>query len=417
MQQPALSQLSRKRRYTGLVAVSAASLALSLPALADVSRSDQVVAMGVESEAGRFDVVQVLEGLEHPWAVGWLPDGRKLVTERPGRLWLVDGDRVSQVGNTPRVNPDERDGLALEESWQGGLLDLVVHPDYEENGWIYLTYASPGDPDAVIGDAEFGSGTALARARLSDDGSELTDLETLYVQMPRTAPGRHYGSRIVFPGDGTVIFSIGDSGLRAPSQDLTDPAGSMIRLNEDGGAAEDNPLVGLAPGNLRPEIFSFGHRNNQGLAIHPETGEIWTSEHGPRGGDMIHRIEAGNNYGWPQVAYGTEYSTDERVGIGKSAPGVTPAVHYWDYSMAPSGLAFYSGDEVSGWQGSLFAGSLAEEQLHRLVLDGDSVAHEEILLDGTIGRIRDVRQGPDGRLYLLTDEESGGLYRLDPQAE
>jgi len=417
MQQSRLSLRNRTHRYAGLVAASALSLAVSLPALAEVSRSDQIVETEIESEEVPFDVVQVLEGLEHPWAVGWLPDGRKLVTERPGRLWLVDGDEVTQVSNTPRVNPDERDGLALAESWQGGLLDLVVHPDYEENGWIYMTYASPGDPDTVIGDAEFGSGTALARARLSDDGTELTDLETLYVQMPRTAPGRHYGSRIAFPGDGTVIFSIGDSGLRAPSQDLTDPAGSMIRLNEDGGAAEDNPLVDRAPGNLRPEIFSFGHRNNQGLTIHPETGEIWTSEHGPRGGDMIHRIEAGNNYGWPQVAYGTEYSTDEMVGIGKSAPGVTPAVHYWDYSMAPSGLAFYVDGHVPGWEGSLFAGSLAEEQLHRLVLDGDSVAHEEILLDGTIGRIRDVRQGPDGRLYLLTDEEEGGLYRLDPVAD
>lgn len=379
------------------------------------SAEEAVVEERVDSEAAAFRVTRVVGGLTHPWAVAWLPDARMLVTERPGELVLVHEGSATRIKGLPEIHADEDQATAPQGGQQGGLLDIAVHPDYEQNGWIYFTYSSPGDDDGVPDD-EVGTGTALARARLSDDGSQLEDVETIYAQTPRTVPGRHYGSRIVFPGDGTVLFSIGDRGLRAPSQDLTDPAGSMIRIKEDGGAHEDNPFVGVPPGNLRPEIFSFGHRNNQAMALHPETGELWTAEHGPRGGDLLHVVEAGANYGWPMVAFGEEYSSGEKIGLGESAPGVPEPVHVWRDSMAPSGMAFYDGEHFSEWRGNLFVGSLLQEQLRRLVVNGREVEHEEVLLDGVVGRIRDVRQGPDGLLYVVTDEGDGegGVYKLEP---
>jgi aldose sugar dehydrogenase len=367
----------------------------------------------VQSEEVSFRIVRVAGNLRHPWAVGWLPDGRMLVTERPGSIKIIDEGRVTELRNLPPIHHEVDQRTAPQGGSQAGLLDLVVHPDYENNGWIYFTYSSPGDDDGVHGSDE-GTGTALARARISDDGTELTDLEVLYTMIPRTEPGRHYGSRILFPGDGTVMFSIGDRGLRYPSQDLTNPAGSIIRLYEDGGAVEDNPFVGVPPGNLRPEIYSFGHRNNQGMAKCPNSGDIYASEHGPYGGDLLHRIEKGNNYGWPQVAFGVEYSTKEKIGIGKEAPGVTPPVYVWEEAIAPSGLAFYSGDKFEAWDGNLFAGSLLKEELIRLVLENGEVVHTEVLFSEKIGRIRDVREGPDGYIYVATDEGNGGIFRLEP---
>jgi aldose sugar dehydrogenase len=382
--------------------------------IAQPSVTHEVIEEKVESEELNFRIVKVVENLEIPWAISWLPDGSMIVTERPGRMHLFRNDSVIEINNLPEIFADEDQLSAPDGGSQGGLLDVVVHPDYENNGWIYFTYSSPGDDDGVPGDHDKGTGTALARARLSGDGSELIDLETIYTLIPRTEPGRHYGSRIVFPGDGTVIFSIGDRGLRHPSQDLSNPAGSMIRLLEDGGAAPDNPFVGAGLGNLRPEIFSFGHRNNQGLAIHPETGEIWTSEHGPFGGDLIHIVEKGNNYGWPQVSFGVEYSTKEHIGIGKEAPGVEKPVYVWDETVAPSGLTFYTGEVFDAWNGNLFAGSLYREEIYRLVIEDREVVHEEPLITEKIGRIRDVRQGPDGLIYIATDEREGGIYRIEP---
>ena len=405
-----LPRFSRASLSLAVAGVAAAGIAH-----AEVQVTTEEVASGIETEELSLRVVQVVGGLEHPWAVARLPDERLLITERPGNLYLIDGDEVTEVSNLPKIDTDEDQLTAPQGGNQGGLLDVAVHPDYEDNGWIYFTYSSPGDDDSVMGDSEYGTGTALARARLSDDGSELTDLETLYAQVPRTAPGRHYGSRIVFPGDGSVMFSIGDRGIRYPSQDLTDPGGSIIRLNEDGGAFEDNPFIGAEPGNLRPEIFSYGHRNNQGLALHPETGALWAVDHGPSGGgEQLYIAEPGNNHGWPQVAFGREYDTDEFIGIGQQAPGVTSPVHWWDETLAPSGLTFHTGGTVEAWEGNLFFGALYAERLHRLVLEGDEVAHEEELLEGEVGRIRDVRQGPDGMLYVLTDESDGGLYRIEP---
>jgi aldose sugar dehydrogenase len=373
---------------------------------------EEVVESEVKSEELTFRIVRVVGGLEHPWAIAWLPDGRMLITERPGRMHLVDGDNVHELGNLPEIHHQEDQLTAPQGGSQAGLLDVAVHPDYGNNGWIYFTYSSPGDNDGV--DDEVATGTALARAKLNNDGTDLTDLETLYSSVPRTEPGRHYGSRILFPGDGTVIFSIGDRGIRGPSQDLTDPAGSMIRLLEDGGAAPENPFAGAFPGNLRPEIYSFGHRNNQGLTQNPSTGEIWSTEHGPYGGDLLHKIESGNNYGWPQVAFGVEYSTREHIGVGREAPGVTKPVFVWEYSMAPSGLAYYNGEKFGSWHGNLFAGSLLLERIYRLVLENGKVTHKEILIQEKVGRIRDVRQGPDGLIYIATDEGDGGIYRMEP---
>lgn len=397
---------------------AAPGLALALfaggPAIADVSVVDEEVLSPVDSEETSFRVVKTVDGLDFPWSVDWLPDGRMLITERGGYINLVDGDDVIRLDNVPEVHADDEQKSPLFGGSQGGMLDVVVHPDYENNGWIYISYSSPGDPDAVTDDSEYGSATAVARARLSEDGTALEDLETLYTQTPLHNPGRHYAGRMILPGDGTLFLSIGDRGLRYPSQDLTDPTGSIIRLQEDGGAVEDNPFVGMAPGNLRPEIWSFGHRNNQGMALHPETGALWASEHGPSGGDMLRQINAGENHGWPQVAFAGDYSTGNMTGIGHEAPGVVPPVYWWEESRAPSGLAFYTGDDVPAWQGNLFMGSLSRQQLHRLVLDGDEVVHEEVLLTNDLGRIRDVRQGPDGMLYLLTEDGEDGLYRIEP---
>lgn len=221
----------------------------------------ETVESQVESKSANFKITKIVEGLEHPWGVTWLTDGRMLITERPGRVLLIDGENIISLENLFRINPGE-EGSSITEGGQGGLLDVVAHPDYDSNGWVYFTFSSPGDPDSNFGDGDYATGTALGRAQINAQGTALENLEVLYTQMPRTEPGRHYGSRIVFSGDGTVLFSIGDRGIRYPSQDLTDPGGSLIRLTEDGGVVMDNPFVNMEPGNLRPEIFSFGHRNN-----------------------------------------------------------------------------------------------------------------------------------------------------------
>lgn len=411
----------RNKRKLPISAVALAIACMSPYAMADEAPSDRVNAdptvteERINTEEGAIRVVQVAGNLKHPWSVAFLPDGRMLVTERPGNLLLIGDGSVINLDGLPKIDTDEDQLTAPEGGNQGGLMDVVLHPNYEENGWIYFTYSSPGDNDGV-GWEDYATGTALARARLSDDQTELVDLEHIYTQNPRKEPGRHYGSRIIFPTETSLIFSIGDRGLRTPSQDLTDPAGSMIRLNDDGSVHEDNPFIGQTPGNLRPEIYSFGHRNNQAITIQPGTGTIWTAEHGPNGGDLLHIVEEGQNYGWPMIAYGSEYDTEQHMGLVTSPPGVKEPIHIWEEVMAPSGIAFYQGDSYNNWDGNLFVGSLYREQLHRLVVDGETIAHEEVLLDGTLGRIRDVRLGPDGYLYVLTDESEGGVYRIEPSS-
>ncbi|MDX1498172.1 MAG: PQQ-dependent sugar dehydrogenase, partial [Salinisphaeraceae bacterium] len=283
---------------------------------------------------------------------------------------------------------------------QGGLMDVVLHPDFAKNRWVYLSYSEPG---------EDGLGTAVGRGKL--EGNQLSNWETLFRLHPKTSKRQHFGSRIVFDGKGYMYITTGDRGERERSQDLADSAGTVIRLHDDGRIPKDNPFVGKK--NARPDIYSYGHRNQQGAALHPESGVLWTHEHGPQGGDELNIIRPGVNYGWPVITYGEEYGTGFTIGETHQE-GMAQPIHYWVPSIAPSGMVFYTGKQFPEWQGNLFIGSLKFRLLVRLELDGDKVVGEHRLLQNRLGRIRDVRQGPDGYLYLLTDEDDGQLVRLKP---
>jgi glucose/arabinose dehydrogenase len=347
----------------------------------------------VRSEAHSFRVVRLIEGLEHPWALAFLPDGRLLVTERPGRLRMVakDGRLVSQpLSGLPAIAP----------YGQGGLLDVALHPRFSENGLIYISYVARGE----------GVGTEVARGRLV--ANRLDAVEVIFRQQPKGSGGRHFGSRLVFDRDGFLYITLGDRGEMERAQRPDDHAGSVIRLHDDGRVPKDNPFVGR-PG-WKPEKYTLGNRNMQGAALHPQTGLVWTHEHGPQGGDEINVIRAGVNYGWPVITYGVQYVIGTRIGEGTHKAGMAQPLYYWVPSIAPSGMAFYTGDRFPGWRGDLFVGALRDQMLVRLKLDGEKVVKEERLLKNAIGRIRDVRNGPDGLLYLLTDEPRGMLARLEP---
>jgi glucose/arabinose dehydrogenase len=283
---------------------------------------------------------------------------------------------------------------------QGGLLDVALHPRFRDNRLVYLSYAGKG---------RGGTGTEVARGRLSE--GRLEDLEILYAVRPKSRGGRHFGSRLVFDAQGRLYVTAGERGDPDRAQDPGDAAGSVIRLTEDGAVPPDNPFVDRV--GARPEIFSIGHRNPQGLARHPETGRIWEVEHGPRGGDEVNVIEAGVNYGWPVITYGMSYAGFP-IGEGSEKSGMAQPVTYWVPSISPSGMAFYTGAAFPAWRGNLFVGALSGELLVRLELDGERVVREERLLEELGERIRDVRQGPDGFLYLLTDAPDGALLRLEP---
>jgi glucose/arabinose dehydrogenase len=285
---------------------------------------------------------------------------------------------------------------------QGGLMDVVLHPKFEDNRWVYLSYAAAGAG---------GVGTHVGRGRL--EGLNLTQWQTLFRLEPKTNAGQHFGSRLAFDRADRLFITLGDRGERDRAQDLADPAGSVLRLLDDGRIPADNPFVKRK--GARPEIYSYGHRNLQGAALHPQTGRLWTHEHGPQGGDEVNRVRAGANYGWPVITYGREYGSGFRIGEGTHKAGLQPPLHYWVPSIAPSGMAFYTGDRFPQWRGNLFVGALKAQLLVRLELDGERVVREERLLTGEIGRIRDVRNGPDGYLYLLTDQNPGALYRLEPR--
>lgn len=343
--------------------------------------------------AGNADPLRLTvltQGLEHPWGMAFLPDGGILITERPGRLRLLDSGRLTDIAGLP----------AIVAKGQGGLLDVALHPQYASNGWIYLSYVEPG---------EDGMGTTVGRGKLK--GRQLVNWQTLFQLAPKTGKRQHFGSRLVFDNKGHLYITLGDRGERDRSQDLNDHAGSVIRLHDDGRIPKDNPFN--ARGNSRPEIYSYGHRNIQGAALHPQNGQLWTHEHGPQGGDELNIIRAGANYGWPVITYGREYGTGFRIG-DTHRDGMQQPLHYWVPSIAPSGMAFYSGNQFPAWRGNLFIGSLKFRLLVRLELKNDAVVAEHRLLQDRIGRIRDVRQGPDGYLYLLTDESDGSLVRLEP---
>lgn len=341
-----------------------------------------------------LDVVQVVAGLEHPWAVAMLPDGGYLVTERPGRLLRIDRNgRRQNIANVPSVGA----------RGQGGLLDVVLHPQFNDNQLVYMTFSRPADEGSH-------TATALARGRLVED--RLEDVRTLFTQDRYSAPGRHYGSRLAWMRDGTLLMTIGDRG-RQPmrAQDTGDHAGTVLRLTEDGGVPPDNPFVD--DDSVLDEIYSYGHRNAQGLVVAPD-GTIWLTEHGPRGGDLVHRVQPGLNYGWPIVTQGLDYRTQEEIPEfqGTSAEGIAPPFHDFGPTLAPSGLAFITSDRVPQWQGNLLAGGLRGERIRRLTVDEHRVRHDEELLLQRIGRIRDVREAPDGTLYVLTDSTDGALYRI-----
>jgi glucose/arabinose dehydrogenase len=346
------------------------------------------------TEAETFRIVTVTSGLAHPWGIAFLPDGRMLVTERAGRLRIV--------GRDGKLAPQGVAGLPkIEEHGQGGLLDVALHPRFNENGLVYLSFAERGDG---------GYGTAVLRGRLV--GERLDAVEVIYRQAPKSRAGRHFGSRLVFDRAGFLYVTQGDRGEQDRAQKLDDLAGKVVRLHDDGRVPSDNPFVGKP--SARPEIFTLGNRNVQGAALHPVTGELWSHEHGPQGGDEVNVLRKGVNYGWPVITYGVEYVIGTKIGEGTSKPGMAQPLHYWVPSIAPSGMAFYTGDKFPAWRGDLFVGALRDQLLVRLKLNGEKVVKEERMLQGALGRVRDVRQGPDGYLYLLTDSSNGGIVRLEP---
>ncbi|TVQ75554.1 MAG: PQQ-dependent sugar dehydrogenase [Balneolaceae bacterium] len=352
----------------------------------------------ISSDAQDFYVQTVLEGLSVPWGLAFLPDDRVLITERAGSIHIVENGELREqpLDNVPQVHAHG----------QGGMLDIVLHPDYENNGWIYITYSRP--------DGSGGSNTALSRMRL--DGYAFTDVELLFSGEPTSNRRHHFGSRIVFDDDGYVYFSIGDRGMMATAQDLSTHAGVVIRLHDDGRVPSDNPFAD--PANLpegqseaRPEIYAWGSRNIQGMQLHPETREVWSHEHGPRGGDEINIIRPALNYGWPEITHGINYD-GSIITPDTAREGMEQPLLHWTPSIAPSGMAFVTGDRYPGWKNSLMVGTLAPRYLHRVELDGERVVAQEELLPG-IGRVRDVRMAPDGYLYVAA-ENPGIIYRLIP---
>lgn len=351
-------------------------------------------AQDIRSEEHAFRVVRLVEGLEHPWSVAFLPDGRMLVTERPGRLRVVSGGKLDPqpIAGVPEVVAQG----------QGGLFDIVLHPRFGENSLVYFSYNGRGPG---------GSGTELARAKLV--GQRLENVQVLFRQDPKGRGGQHFGGRIVFDRAGYVYLTLGERGEMQRAQRSDDHAGSVIRLHDDGRVPADNPFVGKA--GWKPEKFDLGHRNQQGAALNPKSGLLWTHEHGPQGGDEINVIRPGLNHGWPVITYGVNYVIGTKIGEGTRKEGMTQPLYYWVPSIAPSGMAFYEGDRFPRWKGDLFVGALKDRMLVRLKLDGEKVVKEERMLQGVLGRIRDVRAGPDGFIYVLTDENPGVLARLEPR--
>lgn len=374
---------------------------LALGTVPELVKAKTVVSNSVELVTD-VEVTTVADGLERPWGMAWLPDGAILITERQGRLRMKrDGKLVSEpISGTPDVFV----------AGQGGLLDVAVHPDFAKNNFVYLTYAH-GSADA--------NRTRVARAVL--DGMALKNLEVIF-EVAETKPGQqHFGSRLLWLPDGTLLVSIGDGGnppteidgklIRLRAQDRSSYIGKVVRINADGTIPKDNPFVGSA--DAAPAVWSYGHRNIQGMAYHPLRKEVWVNEHGALRGDELNRIKAGGNYGWPAVTHSRDYRGATEISPHTSLPGMIDPALVWMETQAPSGLVAYSGDRFSDWRGDLFSGGLKSKQIRHIKLDGDGNVREERSID--IGaRVRDVRQGPDGYLYVLTDADKGSLLRLKP---
>ena len=355
-----------------------------------LSACDQAQTSG-EPEAA-FQVNQVVEEMHRPWSIAFLEADEWLVTERRGQLYHVrdDGAERDRVGGLPEI-------VAL---MQGGLLDVVLHPDFDDNGWVYLVYVQRCE--------DCGTTPVIGRGRWND--GQLADFEEVYVVDACGQDYRHYGGRLVFEDDGYMYLTVGERNERNRAQDTGDEAGAILRLTDEGRIPDDNPLVDDE--QARDAIWSWGHRNPQGLTLHPETGELWQNEHGPSGGDELNLIRPGLNYGWPKATHGREYY-GPKIGPAEKE-GMEPPLEHWTPSIAPSGMAFYDGEVFEDWQGDLFMGSLSRTSLIHLKLDGYEVVAEDRLLDDLEHRIRDVRVGPDGLIYLLIDHEMGGVLRLEP---
>ncbi len=373
----------KRSLVAGALSISAA---LYGPAAAETFRS----------AAGDISVATVADGLERPWALAFLPDGRMLVTEKAGRMRIVarGGNLSPPVGGVPQV-------FAI---GQGGLLDVILDGAFAQNGTIYFCYAEP------VGG---GARTALARARLNDvEAPRLEDVQVIFRQEGPLSSANHHGCRIVQMPDNNLFLTLGDHFVhRDQAQNLANHLGKIVRVRPDGSVPSNNPFVNRA--GAKPEIWSYGHRNSQGAARNPVSGKLWMHEHGPRGGDEINIPEAGKNYGWPVIGYGIDYS-GARIHEARAKPGMEQPVKYWVPSIAPSGMAFYSGRLVPAWRNNLFVGALAGQMLVRLEVAGDKVGREERLLQGLGERIRDVREGPDGALYLATDSSRGRILRVAP---
>ena len=344
-------------------------------------------------------VEEIAGGLEHPWALAFLPDGRFLVSERPGRLRIVtrDGQLSPPIAGLPKVVT----------GGQAGLFDVLPARDFATSGTLYFAYAEPRE--------EYRNGTAVGRGKLRLDGrgGTLSGVEVIFRQQPAIASHNHFGGRLVWGRDGTLFITLGErASERDSAQDLSTHLGKVVRINADGTVPADNPFFGAK--DVRPEIYSYGHRNPQGAALHPATGVLWTTEHGARGGDELNAIAAGKNYGWPVITWGVGYD-GKPIGEGTRKDGMEQPVYYWTPSIATSGLSFYDGELFAGWKGNALIGGLAGGQLERLVLEGENVVGVEALLGDRKARVRDVRQGPDGAVYVLTDEKNGKLLRLSPR--
>jgi glucose/arabinose dehydrogenase len=355
----------------------------------------------VKSEKADFRIETVASGLEHPWSLAFLPDGRMLVTERPGRLRILDKDG--------KLSPPVEGLPAVAAVGQGGLLDIVLAPDFAQSRIVYFSFAEPRGTAGAVNP----NSTSLASARfLEEDGkAKLADMKVIFRQEPAAEGGMHFGSRIAIARDGALFLTTGERNLKTPAQDLSGDLGKVIRIRPDGSIPPDNPFAGSK--DARPEIWSYGHRNIQAAAIHPQTGKLWIVEHGPKGGDEINVPEKGKNYGWPVIGFGVDYS-GAKIHESTHKEGMEQPIYYWVPSIAPSGMAFYTADAFPGWKGSLFVGALVLTHLNRLELDGEKIVKEERLLADLGLRIRDVRQAPDGTLWLLTDSRDGKVLHIVP---
>ncbi|MBF0380139.1 MAG: PQQ-dependent sugar dehydrogenase [Magnetococcales bacterium] len=342
-----------------------------------------------------FKIVTIASKLNHPWGMAFLPNGDILITQRPGQLRIV---------RNGILDPHPISGLPsnIVARGQGGLLDVALHPQYKKNGWIYLSFSAKGAG---------GIGTEVARGKLV--GNRFTSVEKIFVLQPKSRAGQHFGSRMVFDNDNHIYISVGDRGDRPRVQNIDDPAGSIIRLKDDGSLVKDNRWY--SRNSDAKMVYSYGHRNPQGMFFDSKTNTLWEHEHGPRGGDELNIIHKGKNYGWPVISHGVEYVSRFKIGEGNHKKGMEQPIHYWVPSIAPSGMTVYRGDKFPDWDGDILIGALKYQLLVRLKMDGTKVLKEERYLEQKIGRIRDVRTGPDGYIYLLTDKRDGQLVRLEPR--